>query len=145
MVLRIIYAVILISSICLSIVFGPRRRVHHPSCPHQARARSVHIVYYAFETQTPPFRKYCTSMYILHVFLYNSGFNFCLPSCLIFTKLQGWDFALSLICYSLFCSKSLILNSDRERFALSLICYSLFCSKSLISNSDHERFALVAL
>ena len=29
--------------------------------------------------------------------------------------LQGWEFALSLIHSSLFCSKSLILKSDRER------------------------------
>ena len=149
MVLRIIYAVILISSLCLSIGFSILG-LGEGSTIHPARTRPGLVVCILFimllKLKLRPSAnivQVCT--YILHVFLYNSGFNFCLPSCLIFTKLQGWDFALSLICYSLFCSKSLILNSDRERFALSLICYSLFCSKSLILNSDRERFALVAL
>ena len=41
---------------------------------------------------------------------------------------QGWEFALSLICSSLFCSKLLILKSNRERCALLNRAMSVICS-----------------
>ena len=47
--------------------------------------------------------------------------------------LQGWDFAHSLICPLLFCSKSLILESDCERFAHVTLNEYLTCFDFLYS------------
>ena len=60
---------------------------------------------------------------------------------ILFTKIQGWEFALSLICSLLICS-SLICSSLFCSFALSLIC-SLFFFSFALRSFPHLLFALL--
>ena len=77
-------------------------------------------------------------------------------------KRQGWEFVLSLICSSLFCSKLLILKSCREWFALDAVSKRTTMRESLLllftkeqpranqshlslQKSNHEGIAIVAL
>ena len=64
------------------------------------------------------------------------------------TNQQDWEFALLLICSSLFCSKLLKLKSDREQFAQVAHNKRTTVSRPLmllLTKNDHERFGHVPL
>ena len=57
------------------------------------------------------------------------------------TQHQGWEFALSLICSSLYCSKLLKLKSDLDRFAQVALLKKATMSNSLRLLMDKEQIA----